>query len=107
MFDSIAPARHFGPSWVDIFTKITRETPVLTLSCEEINHFIVDFLDGEANEPARIAVEAHLRHCADCATFLDQYRTTIRLARKTRDPAVPEGMTRRIIEFLQDHYDDM
>ena len=92
---------------MDIFTKITRSTPVQTLSCEEINHFIVDFLDGAADEPARIAFESHLRHCVDCAIFLDQYRTTIHLASETRDVVVREGMTRRIIEFLQDHYDDM
>lgn len=90
-----------------IFTKITRFAPPQPLSCEEINRFIVDFLDGNMDEPRRSAFGIHLHHCSNCAAFLNQYRHTIRLTRAARDIPIPEELVRRTIDILQNHYDDV
>lgn len=90
-----------------IFTKITRFAPPVPLSCEEINRFIVDFLDGDMDEALRSTFGNHLRHCSNCAAFLDQYRHTIRLLRAARDVPIPEELVRRTIDVLRNHYDDV
>ena len=86
-----------------IFTKITRNASQRTLSCEEANQFIMDFLDGTADEPIRMAFAAHLSTCPNCVAFLEQYRETIRLSRGARDVAIPPEVVCRTIEFLQRH----
>lgn len=91
---------------MSIFTKIKRFVRPRPLSCEEVNRFIMDFLDGEVDERTEVRFEAHLRNCPNCEAFLDQYRNTVHLVKDRDNVQIPDELVRRTIDFLQDHYDE-
>ena len=50
------------------------------LTCQEFVEFVDDYLEGALPTPERLRVEQHVIVCTGCARYLDQARTTIRLA---------------------------
>ncbi len=50
------------------------------LVCQQAVELVTDYLDGSLSGSDRRRFDAHLRRCANCTAYLDQMRTTIRLA---------------------------
>ena len=75
------------------------------LSCQQVNQFILDYLEGEMDEPTRVAFQAHLQNCPNCGSFLEQYRTTARLVKDSDEIDIPPAVIDRTIDFLRSHYD--
>ena len=48
-------------------------------ACKELVELVTAYLCTALSTPERLLVERHLYVCADCAMFLKQMRTTIRL----------------------------
>lgn len=90
---------------MSIFARIKAFLRPEPLSCQQVNQFIVDYLEGTMDEPTRVAFESHLRHCPNCGPFLDQYRTTARLVRDADDIEVPPAVIERTIEFLRKRHE--
>lgn len=47
--------------------------------CQEAVELVTDYLEGTLSRRSRRRVEAHLRACPNCATYLEQIRMTIAL----------------------------
>jgi anti-sigma factor RsiW len=50
------------------------------LTCQELVELVTDYLEGAMPAGDRVRFERHIAGCEGCGTFLDQIRTTIRLA---------------------------
>ncbi|MFK7846502.1 MAG: zf-HC2 domain-containing protein, partial [Rhodothermales bacterium] len=46
------------------------------LSCEQVNNFILDYLEDRLPQETHAKFEKHLKMCATCTPFLDQYKQT-------------------------------
>ena len=57
--------------------------PILTvpaMTCRELVQLITDYLEGNLSNRDRRRFERHLRGCDGCPTYVEQMRTTVRLA---------------------------
>jgi anti-sigma factor RsiW len=65
--------------------------------CRELVERVSDYLEGALPERDRVRLEAHLAECDDCAIYLDQLRTTMRLAGRVEldrlRPAARDALT--------------
>jgi anti-sigma factor RsiW len=50
------------------------------ISCRELVELVTDYLDGALPPDALARVEAHLDACGPCRIYVEQIRTTSRLA---------------------------
>ena len=72
------------------------------LSCREVVELVSDYLEGRL-EPADVArFEAHIVMCDGCAAYLDQMRTTIRLAGNLPQERVPTSTWNALLEVFRD-----
>lgn len=52
-----------------------------TLTCREFIEFLDAYLDNSISSERRSIFEGHLSECRHCRMYLEQYRTTVELAR--------------------------
>jgi len=73
-----------------------RKTP----NCEDVNRFLVDYVDDSLAPGTRREFEKHLQDCPACRTFFEQYAETIRLVQED-DVDIPSGLAEHTLEFLR------
>ena len=71
------------------------------MTCEQVNGFILDYLDGRLDTKVHRKFETHMSKCPQCKTYLDQYKTTIALVKGCEEITIPEDVARHTISFLQ------
>jgi anti-sigma factor RsiW len=49
------------------------------LTCQRAVELVTDYLEGKLSFRQRRRFRRHLRGCVNCATYLEQIRTTVRL----------------------------
>jgi anti-sigma factor RsiW len=70
------------------------------LSCRELVELVTDYLEGALPPRERRRFERHLEECEWCGNYVDQIRTTIRLAARTQaDPSELPGIERLLDAF--------
>lgn len=69
-------------------------------SCQDINRFLVEYIDDELPLDTRKQFERHLDLCPSCRTYFEQYSETIRLVRED-DVDIPAGLAEHTLEFLR------
>ena len=66
------------------------------MNCNELVELVTDYLEGSLSPQDRTRFERHIDECPGCADYLEQVRTTVRLAGKTGERAagapVPEAL---------------
>jgi predicted anti-sigma-YlaC factor YlaD len=68
------------------------ESTVEALSCQELVELVTAYLEGALSAEEHARFEEHLSGCGPCQIYLEQMRTTIRLAgRLTVDAIRPEA----------------
>ena len=74
------------------------------MTCREFADFIMDYTSGELPDDTRALFERHLSRCANCHTYLAEYRATIGAGREafadenaTVPNDVPEDLIRAIL----------
>ena len=75
-------------------------------TCEEVNRFLAEYVEGTLPDDLRVKFDRHLSHCKCCGPFLDDYRSTIKFANSSQDIAIPEKLADSTIEFLRSHLKD-
>jgi anti-sigma factor RsiW len=50
-------------------------------TCREVVDLVTEYLEGAMSADEITALELHLHYCDGCATYLDQIRETVALAR--------------------------
>ncbi len=66
-------------------------------SCREVVELVTDYLDDALGPKARAGFDAHLRDCDGCAAYLEQLRTTIRVAGRLAPGAIPDATMSRLV----------
>ena len=75
---------------------------MMPLSCEEVNGFIVAYLDEELPPKTREQFEKHVRRCPACSAYFEQYRTTLALVHETHEvPTPPPELVDLTLAFLE------
>ena len=70
-------------------------------SCEDANAFIADYIDGALEPDVERRFDTHIRNCANCGPFLDEYRDTVRITKAEGSVDVPEELIEHTIAFLR------
>jgi anti-sigma factor RsiW len=60
------------------------------ISCQEVVEIVTDYLDGKLDPQAVEKLEEHLRQCGPCVEYVNQVRTTTRLAAAARLEVHPD-----------------
>jgi anti-sigma factor RsiW len=67
------------------------------LACQQVVELVTDYLDDALEPDVRTRFDEHLRDCEDCAAYLEQLRTTIRVTGRLAPGAVPDATMSRLV----------
>ena len=70
-------------------------------SCEEVNRFLAEYIEGALDDETQTKFDRHLSHCKCCGSYLDDYRSTIEMAHDSEEVAIPPLLADHTIEFLR------
>jgi anti-sigma factor RsiW len=73
------------------------------VKCSEFAEFLADYLSGELEAEPRSAFDRHLDRCANCRTYLSNYRDTIALGRSAfadEDADVPDDVPDDLVKAI-------
>ena len=70
------------------------------MTCKDAIDILADFLDQTLTSGAVEQLEAHLRDCAPCRSYLNTYRKTRGLVGAAGRVEMPAEMKSRLREFL-------
>ncbi len=70
-------------------------------TCEEVDQFAYDFLDGKLEASLVRAIERHLRFCKSCQKFIASYRLVALQAKPVTPPPLDTEFKERMFEFLR------
>jgi predicted anti-sigma-YlaC factor YlaD len=70
---------------------VTANAPVIPggISCRELVELVTDYLDGALTRDESARMDKHLEVCGPCVEYVEQVRTTGRLAALSRPGASP------------------
>jgi hypothetical protein len=66
------------------------------ISCKKETSFISSYIADQLGNTERVAFEAHLETCPDCAAFLATYRKTIELTRHFLQSRSSQSLPRKL-----------
>ncbi len=72
-------------------------------SCEEVNMFLTEYLEGTLPEKTQQKFSAHLNKCPVCLPYIQQYKQTIQLVHDCSDVVIPEKLVEHTVHFLREH----
>lgn len=76
------------------------------LTCEDVNDFLIDYLDGTLDENMRERFEAHIAKCEQCRRYLEQYRQTVDMVKEFDEmPEPPDELVEKTLTFLRNRVD--
>ena len=78
-----------------------------SLTCEEVNQIIVDYLEGNLSPRRKALFEQHISRCQCCGPYLEQYRATIDMIKESGEavPPPPEALVEETMLFLNKQFD--
>ncbi|HEX2283596.1 MAG TPA: zf-HC2 domain-containing protein [Mycobacterium sp.] len=72
------------------------------MDCNELVELVTAYLDGALDDDTRARVEAHLAHCDGCASYVQQFRETVRTVGKIRDEQLDPAFRNRLLDAFKD-----
>jgi anti-sigma factor RsiW len=73
-----------------------------TLTCQELVELITAYLDDALSPGDRARFEAHLAECDGCTNYLHQMQTTIALAGRLSEEAIPETGKEKLLQLFSE-----
>ena len=74
------------------------------ICCKECIDLLCDYFEGTLNPDTAASLEDHFKDCPPCVSFLETYRQTSDLCRKTLTPVeIPEPVQAKLREFVKKH----
>jgi anti-sigma factor RsiW len=68
------------------------------LTCRELVELVTDYLERDLAETDVERFETHLATCPGCATYVDQFRETIRLTGRLREDDIEPAARETLLE---------
>jgi anti-sigma factor RsiW len=72
------------------------------LTCKELVELVTDYLDGALSPSERERFEEHLTNCRGCRAYVEQIRTTVRLAGKITEDNIPTDAKDALLQLFRD-----
>lgn len=69
-------------------------------TCEEVDGFAYDFLDGKLEVRLMQSIERHLRFCKSCQKFITSYRLVAAQVKPATPPPLEAEFKEKMFEFL-------
>ena len=69
-------------------------------TCEEVDRFSYDYLEGQLDPKITRQVERHLRSCKNCKRFIESYRKTRALGQRSSFIILDSEFKEKMVEFL-------
>ena len=76
-------------------------TPAADLSCREFVEVVTDYLEGDLQREARLAVDAHIAECGGCDAYLAQMRLAITAIGGLTDEGMEADALDRMVTMLR------
>jgi len=70
-------------------------------TCEELEEFAYDFLEGNLDPTLERKVTRHLKICPPCIAFMNAYRRIRALAPQDPPPPLEEDFKEELMKFLR------
>ena len=70
------------------------------MNCREAIDVLADYLDAPLTPDMLAQLEAHLRVCAPCRSYLATYKRSVELAAKVNRVEMPPEVKQRLRDFL-------
>jgi predicted anti-sigma-YlaC factor YlaD len=77
---------------------------VAFVDCTEVIEKLAEYLDEDARNELRRAIEEHLSHCRDCRVEVDTVKKTIVLYQADREVELPIAVSSRLEAALAREY---
>ena len=62
---------------------------------------LMDYLEGELDAEVRAAIEAHVAGCPRCVAFVDSYRATPEILRRSTAAALPPDLAAELVHSVR------
>jgi anti-sigma factor RsiW len=72
------------------------------MHCGQVRTHLGDHLEGDLELSTRAQVDEHLEACTDCASELQELRSTVALVRSLPEPTVPAGLADTVMRRIDD-----
>ncbi len=72
------------------------------LTCQELVELVTDYLEEALPPVQRVQFDAHLLNCDDCPLYLEQIRTTIRVAGMVTEEEIDPGARDKLLLLFRD-----
>ena len=72
------------------------------VTCQQLVDLLSDYVDGELSPKRRRQLDAHLRGCVSCATFLKTFKQTMAMAQTIQYDDLPPELRQRLHRFLRE-----
>lgn len=71
------------------------------LVCAAGVELLMDYLEGELSAELRAAIDAHVTGCARCAAFVDSYRATPEILRRSTAVSLPADLAAALMRSVR------
>ncbi|MDH5762792.1 MAG: zf-HC2 domain-containing protein [Nitrospinota bacterium] len=72
------------------------------ICCKECIELLCDYFEGTLDSNTATSLEDHFKDCPPCVSFLETYRQTSDLCRKTLSAVeIPEAVQERLRDFVK------
>jgi anti-sigma factor RsiW len=71
------------------------------MNCEDLLHYLSDYIDQDLNEELTAEAQAHLFTCQNCGVVLDTTQRTISLFHQHSKQTIPAERKRPLFDKLQ------
>jgi anti-sigma factor RsiW len=72
------------------------------LTCQQLVEIVSEYLEDALPEPDRERFDAHLEICEGCRRYLDQMRTTIRVAGALTEDDLDPGAKDQLLQLFRE-----
>jgi anti-sigma factor RsiW len=74
------------------------------ISCEQLLHYLSDYIDDNLDEELTAVAQHHLATCANCHVVLDTTQLTITLFRQQGKRIIPAQRRQHLFDRLQEAF---
>ncbi len=77
------------------------QMPALLKQCQDVQSFLVNFLDGVLPVADSMIFRLHVLLCAPCRRYMNRYNDSVELARNILDDPPPPELINLTSEFIK------
>ena len=71
------------------------------MDCDELVELVTAYLDGSLDPDTRVRFDEHLLECDGCASYLQQFRSTVATLGAVGDEEIEPGFRRKLLDAFK------